>query len=105
MARANNGGWDFVKVGNTYQYKEEGVIMQVRVLEDLSDAEYYNFRLRVLRATSKFPVAKEGEPADFTVTFLKSNTGYWNDMPQFYEHEEYRCEYPVIYPDPQEETK
>lgn len=36
MARANNGGWDFIKVGQQYQYKEDGIIAIVTVLEDNS---------------------------------------------------------------------
>ena len=44
MARSENNGWDFVKVDETYQYKEEigpglAMIAMVKILEDNSDDE------------------------------------------------------------------
>ena len=54
MARASSNkgyGWDFVTVGNVYQYKEDSYIGIVRVLEDQSDDDYYTFKLQVLAET------------------------------------------------------
>ena len=47
MATSHDHGWDFVKVGETYQYKEDWFIAIVTVLENNSDTENYVFKLRV----------------------------------------------------------
>jgi hypothetical protein len=87
MARANNGGWDFVKVGQQYQYKEDGIIALVTVLEDTSTDEAYNFKVRVDKATFPFP------EETFDVMSDKKSTGYYSGMIQFYEQPEYTCNY------------
>jgi len=80
--RENDGGWDFVKLGGIYQYKEEGVIYIVEIIEDKSTEKEYKFVLKPLACTlySLKP---------FEISFVKNNTGYWNNMPQFYEEAEY----------------
>jgi hypothetical protein len=90
MARANNGGWDFVKVGGVYQYKEEGQIAIVKVLSTEPDPNYYRFQLSVLAAT--FPFDKE-----FEVVHHKNPGGYWNEMQQFYPDPEYSAKYKHVY--------
>jgi len=84
MARANNGGWDFIKAGEIYQYKEEGCVAMVNVLEDESTPEFYNFKLKVLASDGGFPAGIE-----FTCGHSKNPGGYWNEMAQFYKELEY----------------
>lgn len=88
MARANNGGWDFVKVGSTYQYKEDGWIAMVKIIEDNSTADEYRFKLWVEKATDEPP--QDGE---FEISHAKEVDGYYSGMLQIYEHEEYGCNY------------
>lgn len=53
MSTANNNGWDFVKVGETYQYKEGSFIAMISIIEDNSDDENYRFTIKILEATRK----------------------------------------------------
>ena len=89
MSRGVNGGWDFVKVGETYQYKEDGWLCEVKVLKDNSTEKEYNFRLQVEK--SNWP--KEVIPTEFTVSHNKEFNGIYNGMNQIYETEEYMVEY------------
>lgn len=84
MARANNGGWDFVKAGGIYQYKEEGHVCMVKILEDNSNDLIYNFKLQVVASSSEFNPGEE-----FKVKHTKNPGGYWNEMIQLYETAEY----------------
>jgi len=86
MARSGRRGWDFVKVGKKYQYKEEDFIAIVKVLEDNSDEEAYRFKLKVLAATYSF------DPI-FDIMHSKNFDGLYNGMMQFYEVFEYACTY------------
>lgn len=90
MARASNNGWDFVKVGKSYQYKEEHPtwIAEVFILEDNSDDEYYNFKARIDKATVEF----KNDPEPFLISFIKNLKGVFSGMPQLYENPEYRYE-------------
>jgi len=88
MARANNGGWDFVKVGETYQYKEDGFLAWVKILEDLSDNEYYQFKLQVEKSNYEPP-----QNGVFTISNIKGDHGYYSGMLQFYEQGEYSFPY------------
>jgi hypothetical protein len=88
MARANNNGWDFVKVGKTYQYKEDGFIAMVTILEDNSDEKYYRFKIRVEK--SNFMPPQNGE---FEISHIKDLGGVYSGMLQLYETEAYGCEY------------
>jgi hypothetical protein len=92
MARANDRGWDFIKVGGTYQYKEDGFIALVKILEDKSDEKYYRFKLQVERCNYEKP------PQDgvFEISHVKDVGGYWSGMLQFYEQIEYSCNYKWI---------
>ena len=98
MSRPVNGGWDFVKAGEIYQYKESPMIAMVRVLEDNSDDEWYNFKVRVLKSTHDI------SSKEFTVGHVKDCPGIYNEMQQFYEDEEYVVsrdgKYPYEYPEP-----
>ena len=90
MSRGVNGGWDFVKVGETYQYKEDWFFAMVKVLENNSDDEYYRFTLQVEKATH-FPFfAKDGI---FEIYHDKSFNGIYSGMNQIYEAKEYMCTY------------
>jgi len=40
-------GWDFVKLGGFYQFREDNFIAKVKVIKDNSDEKYYNFRLEI----------------------------------------------------------
>jgi hypothetical protein len=84
MARANNNGWDFIKVGGEYQYKEDHFIGMVKVLEDNSDDEMYRFKIQVLKAN-----CKDIGPEPFDVSHAKDPSGYYSGMLQFYETLEY----------------
>ena len=89
MARANNGGWDFVKVGEVYQYKEDWFIAMVTILEDNSDDKYYSFKVRV----EKSNMAPSSQSGEFEVCFVKDLDGVFSGMSQLYEEEAYMCEY------------
>jgi len=88
MARSENDGWDFIKVGETYQYKEDGdgigtaVIGMVKIVEDNSDAGYYNFLARVAEGKTALKVWGK-QP--FIVSHKKNIGGIYSGMPQFYE--------------------
>lgn len=84
MARANNSGWDFVKEGNIYQYKEEGCIAMVKIIREYSDNDKYQFDVVVLASDGNFPAGRQ-----FSVMHTKNPGGYWNEMPQFYSDIEY----------------
>ena len=92
MARANNNGWNFVKVGKTYQYKEGHFIAIVTILEDNSNKDEYRFKLKVEKSTFS-PPTKDGI---FEISHVKDIDGYFNGMLQFYENEEYWCDYEWI---------
>jgi|LGVE01.1.fsa_nt_gb hypothetical protein len=97
MARANKNGWDFVKVGGIYQYKEDGFIGLVKVLKDTSNDEMYELKLQVLMANNNWI---SDEP--FTISFNKNIGGAYSGQLQLYETPEYcmlpiGTPYPVIY--------
>lgn len=85
MARASNGGWDFVKVGEIYQYKEDWIIAMIKILENNSDDECYSFKVQVQKSTEK-------DGGEFLITNVKG-TGYYSGMIQIYQGEQYSCEY------------
>jgi hypothetical protein len=87
MARANNGGWDFVKEGETYQYKEDGWIAMVTVVKDNSTDEHYAFDLRVEKATEDWGLR------EFDIMNVKGDSGYYSGMLQIYKTPEYMCTY------------
>ena len=91
MARGNNNGWDFVKVGGTYQYKEDSWIAEVKVLKDNSDEKLYSFELQVEK--SSWP---KHFPKTFTLSHNKDFDGVYSGMNQIYETEEYMVEYKWI---------
>lgn len=86
MARANNGGWDFVKVGQSYQYKEDWFIAKVTILEDNSNMEEYRFKLQVEESSMKL----EGDEISFEISHAKDPGGYYSGMLQLYEQDEYQ---------------
>lgn len=86
MARGNEG-WGFVKVGETYQYKEDWWIARIKILEDNSTPEQYSFKVQVIEAT-------ESIGSDiFEVGHSKTEKGYYSGMAQIYEQDEYMCTY------------
>lgn len=89
MSRAVNKGWDFVKVGNTYQYKEDGWLAMVKVLEDNSTESDYHFKLQV----EKSSVELSNDQTIFDISHSKLIGGYYSGMLQIYETEEYSCNY------------
>ena len=80
MARANNSGWDFVKVGGYYQYKEDHFIGMIECIEDNSDDKYYRFKIQVKQANCK-DIGQE----PFDISHAKDVGGYWSGMLQIYE--------------------
>jgi len=93
MARANNGGWDFVKVGETYQYKEDYLIAMITILEDNSTDEEYCFKIRFEKANIDM-----GTDVEIDISHIKNLDGVYSGMLQIYEKEEYICEYKWINP-------
>jgi len=91
MARANDHGWDFVKVGGIYQYKEDGFIAFVKILEDNSDDKYYRFKLQVERCNYEEPPQDGDQEGVFNISHAKDLDGYWSGMLQLYEQPEYSC--------------
>jgi len=83
MARANNGGWDFVKVGGIYQYKEEWLIGMFEVIQDKSNVEFYEFELRPLLTNVDI-----GENT-FNISHVRNPGVYWSGMQQLYKDPEY----------------
>ena len=92
MATIHNNGWDFVKEGETYQYKEGGLIGMVKILENKSTDEEYRFLIKFLKST--FDVGED----PITISGTKRIDGHYSGMCNFYEHEEYWVrEYKYIY--------
>ena len=94
MARANKNGWDFIKVGGIYQYREDSFIGIVKVIKDNSDDDSYGFTLQVLMATHDWI---SDEP--FGITCAKDLGGTYSGALQFYEIPEY-CMLPIGTPYP-----
>jgi len=88
MASAYNGGWDFVKIGAIYQYKEGSFIAMVKILEDNSNDKYYKFKVRVEQANYKPPGSGE-----FEIINIKENNDYYSGMLQLYKYPAYLCNY------------
>ena len=92
MTRSENNGWDFIKVGETYQYKDDGIgignatIAMVKILEDTSDDDWYNFKVKVVEGDKAL---KEWGTKPFNVGHKKNIGGVYSGMPQFYETPEY----------------
>ena len=89
MARAIDHGWDFVKVGETYQYKEDGFLAWVKILEDNSDDECYHFKLQVERCNYENPP----QNGLFDISHMKEMQGMYSGMLQLYEQGEYSFPY------------
>lgn len=87
MARANKGGWDFIKPGGVYQYQESPLIAMVTVLEDNSTVDDYVFRVRVDKSNMDMGLR------EFTVVSNRHLDGYYSGMMQFYEQEVYSVDY------------
>ncbi len=89
MARANNGGWNFVKVGETYQYKEDWFLAMVTILEDNSTEDEYRYKLQTEQSSCEPP----GEDGIFDIAHAKEVLGFYSGMLQLYESPEYTCDY------------
>ena len=85
MTTAHRNGWDFVKVGETYQYKEDWFIATVEVLEDNSTEDEYRFKLQTKTASTTPPT----EDGIFEISHVKDLTGYYSGMMNLYEQPEY----------------
>ena len=86
MARssANYGyGWDFVKDGGVYQYKEGGYVAIVKVWVDHSTDTQYEFHLMILAENH------ECGQKEIILIARKGITGTYNDAAQLYEEPEY----------------
>jgi hypothetical protein len=90
MARPGKGGWDFIKVGGTYQYYETGWVAMVTVMKDLSTPEQYAFRVRVDK--SDRDLGSVTRSPQFTVSHTREDMMY-SGMSQFFETEMYEREY------------
>lgn len=78
MTRANNNGWDFIEKNGIYQYKEDSMILIVKILENNSTDTHYKFTLHPIAGNIPFD-------KDFNVTHVKEPGGHWSGMQQFYE--------------------
>ena len=89
MARSENNGWYFVKVGGIYHYNDDGicivnaVIAMVKILEDNSNDEFYDFLVKRVKGGKEFG----DEP--FEICHRKNIGGIYSGMPQFYEEPVY----------------
>ena len=88
------GGWDFIKLGETYQYKEDSFVAMVKIIEDNSTDKYYSYKVRVEK--SPIDPLKYWDNGEFEVIHTKDLDGYYSGMSQFYEDEEYSCQYQFI---------
>lgn len=94
MSRATNGGWDFVKVGGIYQYKEDGWVAMVKIIEDNSTNEEYRFKLQTQEATDEPPTEEGEEEGVFNISHIKDMGGMlYSGMLQLYKEPEYTCTY------------
>jgi hypothetical protein len=84
MTTAHKNGWDFVKVDETYQYKEDWFIATVKVLEDNSTPDEYKFKLQTM--SSNIDIHDDGI---FELTHTKNLDGYYSGMMNLYQHPEY----------------
>jgi len=85
MARQNDrGGWDFVKVGGEYQYKEDSFLAMIEILEDNSDDEAYKFKVKVKKSNYSDMMDRE-----FTVSGSKTFKGVYSGMIQIYKEPVY----------------
>jgi len=50
MASAQDHGWNFLNVGENYQYKEGKFIAMVQIVEDNSTDDFYQFVSEILEA-------------------------------------------------------
>ncbi len=53
MSTAQNNGWDFVKIDETYHYKEGSFIAMISIIDDKSDEKNYRFTIKILEANRK----------------------------------------------------
>ena len=90
MARSSNNGWEFIKKGEVYQYREYPMIAMVEIVEDNSDDEYYRFIIQPLKSNCNFMEA-------FEVSGLKNSNFVYNEMIQFYKEEEYLVKYKYFF--------
>ena len=81
------GKWDFVKVGNSYQYKEGTWIALLTILEDNSTDEMYQFKSRIEKSLGIPPVKDS-----FSFSFSKTFEGGYGGMSQLYESAVYPSE-------------
>lgn len=84
MTTAHKKGWDFVKVGETYQYKEDWFIATVEVLEDNSTEDEYKFKLQTITAN-----IKPHDDGIFELTHVKNLDGYYSGMMNLYQYPAY----------------
>ncbi len=82
MAKAINKGWDFIKVEESYQYKEFGFTASVKILEDNSSDTDYRFKARIKKSNN--PDYLTGI---FVIHYTKDNIEYLSENIQLYENE------------------
>ena len=87
MASAQDHGWDFLKVGETYQYKQGKFIAMVQIADDNSTDDFYQFVIEILEATYK--------PAKlrFEISCIKSIDFGYPGMVYFFDKIEFKRDY------------
>ena len=88
MSSASNHGWDFVKVGGVYQYKESFFIAMITILEDNSTDKMYDFKIEFGKNNSKS--IKPGTVT--TISHVKDFDGAYSGMMQIYKNAIYPLE-------------
>lgn len=92
MATADNGGWDFIKKGKTYQYKQGDLVGIIKILKIDSTEKNYIFDVIVEKASVN------PRQIEFKITHKKDLNDEWvaknvNDMIQIYPKPEIKVDY------------
>jgi hypothetical protein len=87
MASAQDNGWNFLNVGETYQYKEGKFIAIVQIVEDNSSDDFYQFVIEILEATSKLAKLR------FEISCIKSIDFGYPGMVHYFDKIEFKRDY------------
>lgn len=89
MITATNNGWDFIKVGNTYQYKDDWFVANVTILSDLSNEYNYIFIVKINEAN----IEQYEEKNILEIVNTKNSSTQSNNTQYFSEKLKYGCNY------------
>jgi hypothetical protein len=80
MARPINNGWDFIRVGKTYHYREGRLVAEIEVTEDNSTIERYDFQIKINKS-----IIKDATRKTIRCDHIKDIKGIYSGMPALYE--------------------